>query len=344
LYSTYITNLKLATIVLALLASISSLSLSLNVSPILLTFNKYAFAQQNPVLPNYKGDYRANEPSKVADSLNNSTSNKIQHTSLAHYHPITPTVLHYSSKFDSAGMNSIPTLGTSTNNLTNSYSLVQPVSLAHYQPITPAASQDPTSSTGQSDSGSHGSSSGVDNGNNYSVDSSHHSSNDNSNNDFTHYNNDNQKSSSSDRSYNIHNSGGNGHHSVGHHGNTHHGNEGDGRAIIISSSNNYESFGDNNHGHSHYHGSGNDNGGDGGISITSDGDAFASDGGGAFASAGVGGAFASAGWLEFSIDNDLLERDGASLYFWRSEEQIPRNLFNMVFSWALNHGITAITT
>ena len=49
LYSNYSANLKLATIVLALLTSISSLSLSLNVSPILLTFNKYAFAQQNPV-------------------------------------------------------------------------------------------------------------------------------------------------------------------------------------------------------------------------------------------------------------------------------------------------------
>ncbi|MGC2431314.1 MAG: hypothetical protein WA393_09770 [Nitrososphaeraceae archaeon] len=280
LYSNYSANLKLATIVLALLASISSLSLSLNVSPILLTFNKYAFAQQNPVLPNYKGDYRANEPSKVADSRNNSTSNEIQSTSLAHYHPITPTVLYYSSKFDSAGMNSIP-------------SLMQPVSLAHYQPITPAASQDPASSTGQSDS--HGSSSGVDNVNNYSGDSSHHSSNDNGNNDNAHYNNDHQKSSSSNHSYNNHNNGDNGRHSIGHHGSTHHGNEGDGSAIIISSSNNYESFGDNNHEHSHYHGSGNDNGDDGGISITSDGGAFASDGGGAFASAGGGGAFASAG-------------------------------------------------
>jgi hypothetical protein len=288
LYSNYSGSLKLATIVLALLASISSLSLPLNVSPILLTFNKYAFAQQNPVLPNYKGDYRANEPSKVADSRNNSTSNEIQPTSLAHYHPITSTVLHYSSKFDSAGVNSIPTLGTSTNNLTNSYSLVQPVSLAHYQPITPAASQDPASSTGQSDSGSHGSSSGADNGNNYSGDSSHHSSNDNGNKDNAHYNNnDHQESSSSDHSYNNHNNGGNGRHSVGHHGSTHHGNEGDGGAIIISSSNNYESSEDNNHGHSHYDGSGNDNGGDGGISITSDG--------GAFASAGGGGAFASAG-------------------------------------------------
>lgn len=288
-YSNYSANLKLATIVLALLASISSLSLSLNVSPTLLTFNKYAFAQQNPVLPNYKGDYRANEPSKVADSQNNSTSNEIQSTSLAHYHPITPTVLYYSSKFDSAGMNTIPTLGTSTNNLTNSSSLVQPVSLAHYQPIAPAASQDPTTSTGQSNSGSHGSSSGVDNGNSYSGDSSHQSNNDNGNNDNAHYNNDHQKLSSSNHSYNNHNSGGNGRHSVGHHGSTHHGNEEDGSTIIISSSNNYESFGDNNQGHSHYHGFGNDNdnGGGGDISITSDGDAFAS--------AGGGGAFASAG-------------------------------------------------
>ena len=142
MYSNYSVNLKLAMIVLALLASISSLSLSLNVSPTLLTFNKYAFAQQNPVLPNYKG---ANEPSKVLDSRSNSTSNEIQPTSLAHYQPITPTVLYYSGKSDSAGMNSIPTSGTSTNNLANSSSLVQPVSLAHYQPITPAASQDPAS-------------------------------------------------------------------------------------------------------------------------------------------------------------------------------------------------------
>ena len=131
---------------IALLASVSSLCLSLNVSPILLTFNKYAFAQQNPVLPNYKGDNVANEPSKVLESRSNSTSNEIQPTSLAHYQPITPTVLYYSGKSDSAGINSIPTPGTSASNLTNSSSLVQPVSLAHYQPITPAASsQDPAS-------------------------------------------------------------------------------------------------------------------------------------------------------------------------------------------------------
>ena len=46
MYSNYSVNLKLAMIVLALLASISSLSLSLNVSPTLLTFNKYAFASR----------------------------------------------------------------------------------------------------------------------------------------------------------------------------------------------------------------------------------------------------------------------------------------------------------
>ena len=181
--------------------------------------------------------------------------------SLAHYHPITPTVLHYSSKFDNGGMNSIPTLGTSTNNLTNSYSLVQPVSLAHYQPITPAASQDPASSTGQSDSGSHGSSSDADNGNNYNEDSSYHSSNDNGNNDNAHYNNDHQKSSSSNHTLII---------------------------IIVEATAVtmlaitealiivmrkmeaqllslrviIENFGDNNHGYSHYHGSDNDNGDD----------------------------------------------------------------------------------
>ena len=148
MYSNYRANLKLAMIMIALLASVSSLCLSLNVSPILLTFNKYAFAQQNPVLPNYKGDNVANEPSKVLESRSNSTSNEIQPTSLAHYQPITPTVLYYSGKSDSAGINSIPTPGTSASNLTNSSSLVQPVSLAHYQPITPAASsQDPASRT-----------------------------------------------------------------------------------------------------------------------------------------------------------------------------------------------------
>ena len=293
LYSNYSANLKLATIVLALLNFNIFFEFVVKCLPYFTHFQQICFCAAEPGIPNYKGDYRANEPSKVADSRNNSTSNEIQSTSLAHYHPITPTVLYYSSKFDSAGMNSIPTLGASTNNLTNSSSLMQPVSLAHYQPITPAASQDPASSTGQSDS--HGSSSGVDNVNNYSGDSSHHSSNDNGNNDNAHYNNDHQKSWSSIHTYNNHNNGDNGRHSIGHHGSTHHGNEGDGSAIIISSSNNYESFGDNNHGHSHYHGSGNDNEGDGGISITSDGGAFASDGGGAFASAGGGGAFASAG-------------------------------------------------
>ena len=48
-------NLKLVLIVLSLISSISSLYLPSNMVHTPLSFNKYAFAERNPVLPNSEG-------------------------------------------------------------------------------------------------------------------------------------------------------------------------------------------------------------------------------------------------------------------------------------------------
>ena len=51
-------NLKLVLIVLSLISSISSLYLPSNMVHTPLSFNKYAFAERNPVLPNSRGDHQ----------------------------------------------------------------------------------------------------------------------------------------------------------------------------------------------------------------------------------------------------------------------------------------------
>ena len=152
MYPNYSTNLKLVIIALSLISSIS-FSLSLNMAPTLLNINKFAFAQQNPVLPNYRGDHRAFEPSKTLDNQANLASNEIQSKSLVHYQPITPASNSYTGNSNEASMNGVPISIPNMINSTNPSSLVQPVSLTHYQPITPAGSGDPIGSTDNSFSG-----------------------------------------------------------------------------------------------------------------------------------------------------------------------------------------------
>ena len=142
MYPNYSTNLKLVIIALSLISSIS-FSLSLNMAPSLLNINKFAFAQQNPVLPNYRGDHRSFEPSKTLDNQANLASNEIQSKSLVHYQPITPASNSYTGNSNEASMNGVPISIPNMINSTNPSSLVQPVSLTHYQPITPAGSGDP---------------------------------------------------------------------------------------------------------------------------------------------------------------------------------------------------------
>ena len=157
MYSNYSTKLKLVIIALSLISSIS-LSLSLNMNPTSLNFNKFAFAQQDPVLPNYRGDHRALEPSKVLNNQTNLASGEIQPSSLVHYQPITPANHYYTGSSNEASINSFPTSIANMVNSTNPSSVVQPISLTHYQPIAPASSEGPPSSTDNIFSGDHESS------------------------------------------------------------------------------------------------------------------------------------------------------------------------------------------
>lgn len=180
MYSNYSTKLKLVIIALSLISSIS-LSLSLNMNPTSLNFNKFAFAQQDPVLPNYRGDHRALEPSKVLNNQTNLASGEIQPSSLVHYQPITPANHYYTGSSNEGSINSFPTSITNMVNSTNPSSLVQPISLTHYQPIAPASSEGPPSSTDNIFSGDHESSlTGSGNEHTSTNDGGHSSSNDNS--------------------------------------------------------------------------------------------------------------------------------------------------------------------
>ena len=142
MYSNYSTNLKLVIIVLTLISSIS-FSLSLNMAPTSLNINKFAFAEQNPVLPNYRGDHQAFEPSKMLDNRTTLSFSEIQPKSLVHYQPITPAIHYYTGNSNQVSINSFPTSTTNMINSTNPSSIVQSVSLPHYQPIAPAGSEDP---------------------------------------------------------------------------------------------------------------------------------------------------------------------------------------------------------
>jgi hypothetical protein len=220
MYPNYSTNLKLVIIALSLISSIS-FSLSLNMAPSLLNINKFAFAQQNPVLPNYRGDHRSFEPSKTLDNQANLASNEIQSKSLVHYQPITPASNSYTGNSNEASMNGVPISIPNMINSTNPSSLVQPVSLTHYQPITPAGSGDPIGSTDNSFSGGQESSlAGGDNQHGSTSDGSHHSSNDNSHDGGSH-------SGSAHKSSSNHNNsdhaGRTSHHSGDHSSSHHHG-------------------------------------------------------------------------------------------------------------------------
>ncbi len=146
MYSNYSTKVKLVTIALTLISSIS-FSLSLNMSHTPQVINNLAFAQQNPILPNYKGDHRALESSNTIGNKANLASSEIQPNSLVHYQPITPASHYYTGSSNKASINSFPISTTNMTSLTNPSATVQTVSLVHYQPITPAGSEDPITST-----------------------------------------------------------------------------------------------------------------------------------------------------------------------------------------------------
>ena len=184
MYFNYSTKLKLVVIALIL---ISSMSLSLNTSSTHQIINKLAFAQQNPILPNYKGNHRALESSNTVNNTAKLASSEIQPNSLIHYQPITPASHYYTGNSNEASISNIPISTTNMINSTNPAGIVQPVSLVRYQPIAPAASEDPITSTNSAglehtstNDGSHHSSS---NDNNHNVgshsDSTHHKSSSN---------------------------------------------------------------------------------------------------------------------------------------------------------------------
>jgi hypothetical protein len=224
MYSNYSTTLKLVIIALVL---ISSISLSLNSSSTPQIINKLAFAQQNTVLPNYKGNYRPIEPSNVANNNANPAFSEIQPNSLLHYQPITPTSHYYTGNPNGASVQSFPILTANMINSTNLSGIVQPVSLVKYQPITPAGLQYPITSTNSAglehvsinddNEGSHHSS------NDNSHDGgSHHSSNDNSHDGGSHFSSTHHKSSSN-HDDSDHGKGTRSHHSSHHSGSNHHG-------------------------------------------------------------------------------------------------------------------------
>jgi len=172
-----------------------------------INFNKYAFAQQNPVLPNYRGDQRTIGSSKILYNQTNLASSDIQPKSLVHYQPITPAVHDYIGNSNSKSISSFPTL-TRTNmiNSTSPSSFVQPVSLTQYQPITPAGSTNPLPSPENIDN-EHASTNNDGGG--------HHSSKDNGHDGASH--SDNAHHGSSSNHNNNDHDGRTSHHSSGHH-------------------------------------------------------------------------------------------------------------------------------
>ncbi|HEY7571344.1 MAG TPA: hypothetical protein VH796_08245, partial [Nitrososphaeraceae archaeon] len=80
MYPRYNTDLKLFIIGLTLISSIS-LSLSLNTPFTIPSFHRFAFAQQNPVLPNYKVGQQAIEPARILDNRTISASSVLEPTS-----------------------------------------------------------------------------------------------------------------------------------------------------------------------------------------------------------------------------------------------------------------------
>jgi len=208
MYTNYSTKLKLVIIALVL---ITSISISLNTSSTSQIIGKLAFAQQNSVLPNYSGNYRAIEPSNTVDNKANPAFSEIQTDSLVHYQPITPTSHYYTGIPNEPRINSFPISTANMINSTNTSGIVQPVSLVNYQPIAPAASQNPITST---------TSAGLEHASTDNGD--HHSSNDNSHDGGSHSSNTHHKSSSTNDN-NDHGGRTKSHHGSHHFGTHRHG-------------------------------------------------------------------------------------------------------------------------
>jgi len=184
-------------------------------NPTSLNFNKFAFAQQDPVLPNYRGDHRTLEPSKVLNNQTTLASGEIQPSSLVHYQPITPANHYYTGSSNEASINSFPTSIANMVNSTNPSSVVQPISLTHYQPIAPASSAGSPSSTDTIFSGDHESSLTGSGNEHTSTNDDGHSSNDNSHSGGSH-------SSSNDNSHSGGSHSDSGHKSTSNHSHNHH--------------------------------------------------------------------------------------------------------------------------
>jgi hypothetical protein len=214
MYANYSTKVKLVIIALTLISSIS-FNLSLNKLPVPQVINNLAFAQQNPILPNYKGNHQALESSNTVDNKANLASSEIQPNSLVHYQPITPASNYYTGSSNEATTNSFRISTTNMVNSTNpAAGIVQPVSLVHYQPIIPADSEDPITST-NSVGPEHTSTN--DNG------GGHHSSNNDSNHNGGSHSDSTHHKSSSNHDNSSHGGGTSSHHSSHHSGSHDHG-------------------------------------------------------------------------------------------------------------------------
>ena len=266
--SNYSTKLKLVIIVSTLISSIPFV-LSLDTAYNSLSINKFAFAEQNPVLPNYRGDHQAFEPSKMLDNRTNLASSDSQPKSMVHYPPITPATNYYTGNSNEAGINSLLTSTTNVINSTNPSGIVQPISLPHYQPIAPSGSENPIRSTDNIYSG------GLEHAG--TNEGSHQSSNDNSHDGGSHSGstqNSHDGGSHSGSTQNSHDGG-------SHSGSTH---------KSSSNHNNNDHAGRTTSHHSSNHSGGHHNG----ASASAGGGGASASAGGASASAGGGGASASA--------------------------------------------------
>lgn len=297
MYPRYNIDLRLFIIVLTLISSVS-LSLSLNAPFTTPSFHSLAFAQQNPVLPNYKVGQQAIEPARNLDNRTNMASSVLEPASKPHYQPITPSANYYTNYNNSERMNSYPISATDAIKPAPA-SLVQPISSTNYQPITPAAtSEDSTKSIDNSEPVQHESSSGNEDYNGINSKDNYHETGSSS--DHRHES-DNEYYFESNSSHDSHKSSSNHYYDDAHNGannyddyhnsneyGSHHNDDKEGsNTIIISSDNEYGDYERDDHSQNYHDDFDDDNNNDEGISIESSSGAFASVGGsGAFAAAG----------------------------------------------------------
>jgi hypothetical protein len=269
------------------------------------SFHSLAFAQQNPVLPNYEVGQHAIEPARILDNRSNLASSVAEPASKPHYQPITPSASYYMNDNNSEQINSYSISATDAIKPTPT-SLIQPISSTNYQPITPAAnSADSTKSIDSSEPVQHEPSSGNEgyNGvNSKDKDNDYHETSSSSG-EHNHHESDNGYSFGPNDSHDSHKLSSNhyndntqdrtnnhdDHHNRNGYGSHHNDDEEGSSTIIISSDNDYGDYEHDDHPHNYHHDSDNDNNNDEGISMES------SSSSGAFASAGDTGAFASAG-------------------------------------------------